>query len=78
MTDKNPNELPFEEAMSQLEAIVNAMESGQLPLDQAMNKFQEATKLAAYCENKLGDFEKKLEILTKSEDGSAQWQNFNP
>lgn len=71
----NENPMQFEEAMQRLETLVNEMESGNLSLDQSMAKFQEATKLSKFCEEKLGEFEKKVEILVKDENGS-HWEDF--
>ena len=51
-------EKKFEEAMSELEQIVQQLERGDVPLDEAIAKFQEGMALSQYCN----------EILTKAEE----------
>jgi exodeoxyribonuclease VII small subunit len=61
----------FEEALKQLEAIVEAMESGDTPLADLLQKFEQGSKLVALCESRLKDAELKIELLKKSKDGSS-------
>ena len=61
--------MPFEEAMKNLEAIVDAMESGDLPLETLMAKFEEGTKLAKICQAKLAQAEVKIQQLEKNAAG---------
>jgi exodeoxyribonuclease VII small subunit len=69
-TDANPSEdVPFEEAMQKLEAIVDAMESGELPLESLMSKFEEGTRLAKICQAKLAQAETKIQQLEKNSAG---------
>lgn len=72
MSDK---EIKFEDAMTRLEQIVNAMESGKLPLDETIKQFTEASELSNFCEKKLSEFEKKIEVLTQN-NGQTQWSDF--
>ena len=62
-------EVPFEEALQKLEAIVDAMESGELPLESLMAKFEEGTKLARICQTKLAQAETKIQQLEKNSAG---------
>lgn len=57
----------FEEALSQLEKIVNALESGNAPLDDSLALYEEAVKLVKLCNEKLDMAEQKVKILTESE-----------
>jgi exodeoxyribonuclease VII small subunit len=61
--------LPFEEALKKLEAIVEAMESGELPLETLLARFEEGTRLAKVCQAKLADAELKIQKLEKNEAG---------
>ena len=61
--------LPFEEALKQLEAIVEAMESGDLPLETMLTRFEEGVKLARQCQTKLQEAELKIQQLEKSAAG---------
>jgi exodeoxyribonuclease VII small subunit len=62
-------EMPFEEAMQKLEAIVDAMESGELSLESLMAKFEEGTRLAKICQAKLAQAEVKVQQLEKNAAG---------
>ncbi len=61
----------FEKALEDLEKIVEAMESGELTLDQALKKYEEGVKLLKICTVKLEEAEKKIEVLTKDKNGKA-------
>ena len=61
--------LSFETALTKLEAIVEAMESGDVPLAELLAKFEEGNKLLKVCETRLKDAELKIEQLKKSKDG---------
>jgi exodeoxyribonuclease VII small subunit len=61
--------LSFEAAMERLEAIVGRLESGDVPLEQAIEMFQQGMKLSHLCSRKLEQVERKIEILVE-ENGS--------
>jgi len=63
--------LSFEAALAKLEAIVESMESGQVPLAELLAKFEEGSKLLKVCEARLKDAEMKIEQLKKAKDGVA-------
>jgi exodeoxyribonuclease VII small subunit len=63
--DKKPS---FEKALDRLEAIVKEMESGTASLEKMMAYFEEGTQLVKYCATKLGEVEKKIEVLVKKGD----------
>ncbi len=66
----------FEQSMSQLEKIVESLESGDLPLEKAMKKFEEGVKLSNYCSEVLDETEKKVSILLKNSDGEVVENDF--
>jgi len=68
----------FEKALEDLEKIVEAMESGELTLDQALKKYEEGVGLVRSCQSRLTETEKKIDILTRSLDGSLKKEAFNP
>ena len=74
MTEK----FQFEKALEDLEKIVEAMESGELTLDQALKKYEEGVGLVRACQSKLTETEKKIEVLTKTLDGSLKKEAFDP
>jgi exodeoxyribonuclease VII small subunit len=59
----------LEKSLSELEAIVEELESGDLPLEKAMQKFEQGIKLTRGCQSALKDAEQKVEILLKSAGG---------
>ena len=63
------DDVPFEEAMKRLEAIVEAMESEDLPLETLLARFEEGTRLAKACQAKLADAEVKIQKLEKNSAG---------
>ena len=67
MSDKKP--LNLEKALADLEGLVDELESGDLPLEKAMNKFEEGIKLTRNCQAALKEAEQKVEILLKSAGG---------
>ena len=66
----------FEEALARLEAIVNELERGQLPLDDSMRIFEEGMKLSKTCLKMLEEAERKVEILIKDKDGGKRARPF--
>ena len=62
--------LPFEEAMQRLEAIVDAMESEDLPLETLLSRYEEGMKLARVCQAKIADAELKIQQLEKNAQGA--------
>ena len=71
MEAKSDQPLSFEDALGQLEAIVETMESGDVPLADLLAKFEEGNKLLKVCETRLKDAEMKIELLKKQKDGVA-------
>ncbi len=67
----------LEKSLADLEALVEELESGDLPLDQAMKKFEEGIKLTRGCQAALKDAEQKVEILLKSAGGEEALEEFD-
>ena len=68
----------FEEALGELEGIVNRLEQGDLPLEEALQFFEDGVKLSRYCHTKLDEAQKRVEILLKDERGKMTAQPFEP
>ena len=67
--DKNTaEEQNFEKALARLETLVEEMESGTLDLDKMMSHFEEGSALVKFCNQKLNEVEKKIELLVKKGD----------
>jgi exodeoxyribonuclease VII small subunit len=69
-------QLSFENALEKLEAIVESMESGEVPLADLLAKFEEGNRLLKVCETRLKDAELKIEQLKKQKDGSVGFEKF--
>ena len=63
------DKLRFEEALEKLEAIVEAMESGDLPLESLLARYEEGMKLAQACQARLADAETRIQQLEKTAGG---------
>ena len=59
----------LEKSLADLEALVEELESGDLPLEKAMKKFEDGIKLTRGCQAALKDAEQKVEILLQSAGG---------
>lgn len=62
-------EVSFETAIEQLERIVSQLESGDVPLEKAIELYQEGVRLSHLCGVKLEQVEKKIEMLVEGEAG---------
>jgi exodeoxyribonuclease VII small subunit len=67
----------FEESLHRLEAIVAELEKGEVPLDRALELFDEGMKLSGSCRKELEEAEGKVEILLKR-DGKLHPEAFEP
>jgi exodeoxyribonuclease VII small subunit len=70
--------ISFEKSLKQLEQIVQELESGNLPLEKAMKKFEEGVKLSKYCSEKLDETEKKISVLLHDNKGNTTEEPFLP
>ncbi len=76
MDEKKAAQLSFEDALTKLEAIVDSMESGDVPLAELLAKFEEGTQLLKVCESRLKDAELKIEQLKQQRDGTVTFTAF--
>ena len=56
-------------AMKQLEQIVQDLETGDMPLEKAIKKFEEGIKISKYCSEKLDESEKRITLLMQDSNG---------
>ena len=61
-------EMDFESALSELEAVVDSMESGEMKLDESLSAFQKGVALARLCQTRLDQAEQTVEALADGED----------
>lgn len=70
--------MTYEDAFKRLEEILNLMNSGQVPLDAAVNLYKEADQLTRFCEKKINEAENTIETLIKERDQSFALQDNKP
>jgi exodeoxyribonuclease VII small subunit len=63
---------PFEESLQKLESIVEMMEAGDLPLESLIARYEEGTRLAKICQEKLAEAELKIQQLEKNAAGELK------
>ena len=66
----------YEESMKELEQVVKDLESGELSLDESIQKFEKGMDLSKYCSSLLEDAEKKITVLLEKEDGEVVEEPF--
>ncbi|MCD9556283.1 exodeoxyribonuclease VII small subunit [Photobacterium carnosum] len=70
MAAKKPENMAFEAALDELDAIVNELESGDIPLEDALKKFERGISLARNSQLKLTQAEQRVEILLRADDNT--------
>ena len=73
---KKETEIPFEKAFGRLEEILQKMNSGEVPLDDAIKLYEEADKLIKQCQTRLTAAEQKIEKLVKDREGNIHTEEF--
>jgi len=69
--------LSFEAGLQQLETIVKEMESGELPLERALELFEKGMQLSESCRRQLEEAETRIEMLIRKGD-KVQAEPFRP
>jgi exodeoxyribonuclease VII small subunit len=65
-------EMTFEQALAELEKIVQDLERGQLDLDAAIDAYERGTQLKQHCEGKLREAQLRVEKISLGPDGRAR------
>ena len=71
-----PKANEFEKAFQQLEKIVQRLESEELPLDESLQLFEEGIRLSRFCNQKLEEVEKKIELILADAKGQPRIEPF--
>jgi exodeoxyribonuclease VII small subunit len=69
--DKKISEMSFEEALAELEGVVNSLEGGSVPLEQSISLYERGEALRKHCEKRLKNAEMKVEKIVADADGNA-------
>lgn len=75
MSEQKGEQLSFEKAMDQLEQVVEKLEQGDVPLEEAITMFQDGMILSKYCHDKLQTVEKQMDQIV-NEDGEVELTTF--
>jgi exodeoxyribonuclease VII small subunit len=65
-----PKPVDFEKALAELEAVVDKLEHGELPLEEALRHFEQGIALARSCQESLKVAEQKVEVLLRKNEGA--------
>ena len=68
---------PFEATLAQLEELVARLESGELPLDEALRTFEHGVRLTRECQSALSTAQQKVQQLLQR-DGTLTVEDFQP
>lgn len=68
----------FEKNLERLDAIVQQLEDADLPLEKALQLYEEGMKLSAVCQKQLEEAEGRVEILMKKARGNIEAEPFDP
>ena len=64
MSDTDVNEMSFEDAMRELEGVVDRLERGDVPLEDSIKLYERGAELKKRCETKLKEAEEKVAAIT--------------
>ncbi len=71
-------ELSFEQALGELEAIVDRLDRGEIPLEQSIAAYERGTALRRHCEQKLAEARLRVERLVEDEGGEVSSAALDP
>ncbi len=77
MADTPIKDMNFEEALKELETIVEKLERGEAPLEESISVYERGAKLKAHCEGKLKDAQLKVEKIVLDGQGKAGTEPFD-
>ena len=69
MAKKEQPQPSFEAALKRLEEVLGSLEHGDLPLEESLVAFEEGVRLVKFCQQKLDEVEKRVELLLKDDAG---------
>ena len=77
MAEAAIKDMNFEDALRELESIVEKLERGDAPLEESITIYQRGAKLKAHCEGKLKDAQLKVEKIVLDAKGAANTEPFD-
>lgn len=70
-------EMNFEQAINELEQVIKLLETGDLSLDDSIEKFKKGVELSNICNKKLEEAQKSITLLTQDNNGNIVEEEFN-
>lgn len=77
MAKKDQSSKRFEVALEELAGVVEQLESGELSLEDSLAAFEKGVGLVKFCNQKLNEVEKKVELLVKDKEGKFQFRDLD-
>ena len=77
MTKKKNEPRKFEELIEELEKVVDALEGGNLPLEEAMETFRRGVEISKECHRRLDEAERKVKLLRRRASGELVEEDFS-
>ena len=71
MNDGSLDKMSFEDAMKELEKLVDSLDKGDVSLDEAITAYDRGSQLKEYCEKKLNEAKMKIETIQSSDKGNV-------
>ncbi len=60
--------MTFEQAIARMETIISALSNGEIGIDESVALYEEGVKLAAFCDKKIKDVQRKITLLQDNEN----------
>ena len=77
MTNNEQKTKSFESSLEALEQIVRQLEEGDIPLEKSLELFEQGIRLSRECQERLGEAERRIEILLRDNQGRPTVSEFN-
>ena len=78
MSNTELEKLTFEEAMQELEKLVDSLDKGDVSLDEAIAAYDRGSQLKDYCQKKLHEAKMKVETIQSSDNNDTLSENLSP
>lgn len=75
---KIPKSTKFEDALAELETIVQTLETGEQSLETSLEQFERGVSLSRFCQQSLSEAEQKVKILLADDKGESELEPFEP
>lgn len=75
MNGKTIKTMSFEQSMQELETIVERLEKGEIPLEDAIHSYERGIELSRHCEKKLKDAKRRIDKIVVDKDGKISTES---